>query len=88
MEKYVPNQQTILVANPNYWAQNLNINYVLQPAHIHEIIINYKTDELTRELDLENGEAQAAVINFGSVSDVLSTGLARLRTKLGPFWLD
>jgi peptide/nickel transport system substrate-binding protein len=68
----VPNQYTILVANPNYWAQNITNIPLLQPASIKEIIINYKTDELTRELDLESGKAQGAIISFNDLKDVVN----------------
>ena len=73
MKVYVPNQYLILEANPHYWAQNLNINYVTQPTRIGQITINYKGTELTRELDLESNAAQASVVNFQSVSNVLKT---------------
>jgi ABC-type transport system substrate-binding protein len=44
---------------------------MLRPAHIKTIIINYKTDELTRELDLENSKVQAAIINFPGIANVM-----------------
>jgi ABC-type transport system substrate-binding protein len=72
--QYVPNAYTELVANPNYWAQNLpasQSNYILAPAKIHEILINYKTDELTRSEDLEGGAAQAAITSFDDIPNVL-----------------
>jgi peptide/nickel transport system substrate-binding protein len=73
---WIPNQYLILVANPHYWAQNITSSdkgyLILQPAHIHEIVINYKTDELTRSLDVESNKAQAAIITFNDVKNVLS----------------
>jgi peptide/nickel transport system substrate-binding protein len=78
VQAFVPNQYVILVANPNYWAQNISSSdrgyLVLQPPHIHRIVINYKTDELTRSLDLESGKAQAAIIAFNDIKNVLSSG--------------
>ncbi len=69
----IPNSYSILVANPDYWAQNLTTtNLVLEPAKISMITINYKTDELTRSLDLESNGAQASIITFNSLSQVLS----------------
>lgn len=72
----IPNQYAILVANPHYWAQNITGNIFLQPAKIKEIMINYKTDELTRELDLENNRAQGAIIAFNDIKSVLNSSSA------------
>lgn len=73
---WVPNQYLILVANPHYWAQNITSTdkgyLILQPAHISKVVINYKTDELTRSLDLESNKAQAAIITFNDVKSVLA----------------
>ena len=72
--QYVPNEYTTMVANPHYWAQNLTAaesNYILAPAKIHEITINYKTDELTRTEDLEGGESQAAIVSFDDIPNVV-----------------
>ncbi|MGA2665377.1 MAG: ABC transporter substrate-binding protein [Nitrososphaerales archaeon] len=72
--QYVPNEYTEMVANPNYWAQNLpasQSNYVIAPAKIHEILINYKTDELTRSEDLEGGQSQASIASFDDIPNVL-----------------
>ncbi len=69
----VPNQYTILVANPHYWAQNITGIPLLQPASIKQITINYKTDELTRELDLETNKAQGAIISFNDLSHVMNS---------------
>lgn len=72
-QSYVPSQYNILVANPNYWAQNLSgsdTNFVLQPAKISKVIINYKLDELTRSLDLETGKSQGSIITFDDIARV------------------
>jgi peptide/nickel transport system substrate-binding protein len=69
--QYVPNQYAILVANPNYWAQNQSTNFFTAPPHIEKVIIYYKTDELTRVLDLESNKAQAAIITFNDIKNVL-----------------
>ena len=45
---FVPNQYTILVSNPNYWAQNITGNYILARGAISQITLSYKVDELTR----------------------------------------
>jgi len=71
---YVPNQYTTMVANPHYWAQNLTAsqsNYIIEPAKIHQITINYKTDELTRTEDLEGGQAQAADVSLDDIPNVV-----------------
>ena len=76
MQVWVPNQYSILVANPHYWAQNVTSAdkgyLVLQPAHIPKVVINYKTDELTRSLDLESDRAQASIIAFNDLKNVMS----------------
>jgi len=70
----VPNSYATLIANPHYWAQNLtNTNLVLEPAKIPLVTINYKTDELTRSLDVTNNVAQASIITFNDLSHVLSS---------------
>ena len=75
VQTYVPNQYTLLIANPNYWAQNITDgNFMTQVARYKEVLINYKTDELTRELDVESGKAQASVIALSDIDNVLKTG--------------
>lgn len=81
---WVPNQYAILVANPHYWAQNITSNFVLQPARIPKVVINYKTDELTRSLDLESNKAQAAIITFNDISNVLSADKNLYIPNTGP----
>jgi peptide/nickel transport system substrate-binding protein len=71
-QTFVPNQYTILVKNPNYWGVNYTDNLILKPAAIPKIVINYKTDELTRTLDLENNKAQVSIVTFNDVKNVLS----------------
>ena len=46
---------------------------MLRPATIKQITINYKTDELTRELDLESNKAQGAIISFNDLKDVVNS---------------
>jgi ABC-type transport system substrate-binding protein len=72
MKEYVPNQYTILVENPNYWAQNLSESFIFHAAHIPEVIINYKPDELTRVLDAESNRAQVAIIAFTDLDSALA----------------
>lgn len=81
---FIPNQYTILVSNTNYWAKNITGNYLLAPGSIPKIILNYKTDELTRSLDLENDRAQGAIITFNDVSNVLSASKNLYMPSLGP----
>ena len=86
-QTYVPNQYAILVANPNYWAQNLtasDTNFVLQPAKIPKVVINYKGDELTRTLDIETNKAQAAIVAFNDVPSVLKNDQNLYIPDLGP----
>ncbi len=70
----VPNQYTVLVANPHYWAQNITGNFILQPAIIPKITIYYKTDELTRILDLENNRVQGGIVAFNDLNSTLADG--------------
>lgn len=70
---WIPNQYAILVANPHYWAQNITNNFMLAPAHIPKIVINYKTDELTRSLDLQSNKAQGSIITFNNIPSVLAS---------------
>jgi ABC-type transport system substrate-binding protein len=88
VQTWIQNQYSILVANPHYWAKNItnfgaNARF-LQVPPIKKIIINYKTDELTRSLDLENGKVQAATISFNDINQVLkaSTQIAIPNTGL------
>ncbi len=75
VQTYIPNQYTLLVANPNYWAQNITDgNFMTHVARYSKVLINYKTDELTRELDVESNKAQASVIALSSITNVLKTG--------------
>lgn len=75
MQSYVPDQYVILVANPDYWAQDLTSserNFMLQAPNIATIVINYKADELTRALDLNNNRAQASVLLYSDIDSVLA----------------
>jgi peptide/nickel transport system substrate-binding protein len=49
--------------NPTYWGDNLTAaqiaeNPILDPGHVKNVIINYKTDDLARYTDLSTGAAQ------------------------------
>jgi len=84
---YVYDEYAKLVANPNYWAQNLTsseTNIFLQPAKIPEVIVNYKTDELTRSLDVESSTAQAVAITFDDIKKVLADCANCYVANLGP----
>ena len=69
---YVVNQYLELIANPHYWGQNMTNNLVLEPAKIPTVLIQYKTDELTRTEDLETGKVQGAIVSFNDISSVVS----------------
>jgi ABC-type transport system substrate-binding protein len=84
VQTYVPSQYVILVANPNYWAQNITDNFMLHPARIPKVVINYKTDELTRALDVETGKAQASVISFNDIKNVLAANSSLYIPNFGP----
>ncbi|HXX72837.1 MAG TPA: ABC transporter substrate-binding protein [Candidatus Acidoferrales bacterium] len=72
-QTYVTNEYIILIANPHYWAENLTgsqTNFYIEPAKIPRVVVNYKTDELTRALDLEKGYSQASIISFDDLQKV------------------
>jgi len=75
VDRAVPDQYVVLVANPHYWAQNIAEDdpgyFALRPARIPKITVNFKPDELTRELDLQKNLAQAAVIAWPDIPRLL-----------------
>jgi len=87
MQTWIQNQYAILVANPNYWAKNLTglgpSARFLQVPPVRQITLNYKTDELTRSLDLEKGNVQAATISFNDISNVLKAATSAYIPHLG-----
>ncbi len=84
-QTYIPNDYSLLIANPHYWAQNISGNYLLQPSRIQRVIIYYKPDELDRALDLQSGKVQAAVISFSDVQALLAASNKTLYVpNLGP----
>jgi peptide/nickel transport system substrate-binding protein len=77
VQTYIPDEYAVLVANPHYWAQNLptsdpSYNYFTRPARIQKVIFNFKTDELTRALDIESDRAQIGIIQFPDIKNVLA----------------
>jgi len=85
VSQYIPDEYAVLIANPNYWAQNItNYNYFDRPARIPKIIENFKTDPLTRDLDLDSGRANIAVIQYQDVSQVLSSNSSVYIPNWGP----
>ena len=81
---YVPNQYAVLEANPHYWAQNMTSNFYLQPAVIPQVMINFKPDELTRILDLENDRAQGGIVAFNDVNKTLQADSQLTVPNIGP----
>lgn len=56
--------------NPNYWGKNLTsaeiqANPLVDPGHVKNVVINYKTDDLARFTDLSTGAVQIAAILSG-----------------------
>ncbi len=84
MQSYVTNQYSLMVANPHYWAQNMTSNLVLEPAKIQKVLINYKTDEFVRELDVESGKVQASIVSFSDAKSVLRQNSSTYVPNLGP----
>ena len=69
-------QNIILVKDPNYWGNNLpatQANAEITPAILDKVVINYKTNELTRELDLKSGNVQSAYIGYTHLADINGT---------------
>jgi peptide/nickel transport system substrate-binding protein len=83
MQTWVPNQYAILVKNPNYWAENYTNNLILKPGTIPEIIINYKTDELTRALDVETNKTQGSIVTFNDIGNVLNSSKSLYIPNIG-----
>jgi peptide/nickel transport system substrate-binding protein len=53
--------------SPNYWGNSLtpaqvSANPILDPGHVHKVIIQYKPDDVARYTDLSTGVAQVAAI--------------------------
>jgi peptide/nickel transport system substrate-binding protein len=85
VKTYLPNQYVILIANPHYWAQSITDgNFMTRPGSIPTIIINYKTDELTRTLDIESGKVQATVVTYSDANNVLKAGTNLYVPNFGP----
>lgn len=85
VSQYTPEEDAVLIANPHYWAQNLaNPNYFERPARIPEVIENFKTNPLTRDLDLDSGKVNIAVIQFPDISTVLSSNSTLYIPNWGP----
>ncbi len=84
VSSYVPNQYAVLEANPHYWAQNMTSNFYLQPAVIPQVMINFKPDELTRILDLENDRAQGGIVAFNDVNKTLQADSQLTVPNIGP----
>ena len=63
--------------NPDYWGRNLTLqqisaNPILDPGHVKNAIIYYKTDDLARYTDLSTGAAQIAAINTPNFNRILA----------------
>ncbi|HYB84899.1 MAG TPA: ABC transporter substrate-binding protein [archaeon] len=66
----------ILTKNPTYWGNNLaqsNMNAEVAPAKLDKVIIYYKADDLTRELDIKSGAVQSAYVDYSRLGDVNGT---------------
>jgi len=71
-QAYVVNQYTLMIANPHYWGQSMTSNLILEPAKIPQVLIQYKTDELTRTEDLQSAKVQSSIVSFNDIKNVLS----------------
>jgi ABC-type transport system substrate-binding protein len=63
--------------NPNYWGKNLNASEIagdvlLDPGHVTNVIIYYKSDDIARFTDLKNGAAQIAAIQAADWAAVMT----------------
>ncbi|MDT7863289.1 MAG: ABC transporter substrate-binding protein [Vulcanisaeta sp.] len=59
LAQYIPGEEIVLTANPNYWAAKNPPNFMLTPAHIKNIVIKYYTSFDEEILALKTGAAQA-----------------------------
>ena len=65
-----------LAKNPTYWGANLaesQLNSEISPAKLDKVIVYYKGNQLTRELDLKSGKVQSAYIAYSRLGDVNGT---------------
>ena len=63
--------------NPTYWGRNLTSaqiagDVLLDPGHVPNVIVNYKSDDLSRYTDVSTGTAQIAAIEAADWSLVTS----------------
>jgi len=62
-----PNEYVEFSQNPNYWGRSLNSSEIasnpyLDPGHVNNVIVYYKTDDVSRYTDLATNAAQIATI--------------------------
>ncbi|MGA3407102.1 MAG: ABC transporter substrate-binding protein [Candidatus Bathyarchaeia archaeon] len=63
--------------NPTYWGNNLSAdaiaqNPLLDPGHVKNVVVNYRSDDVVRYTDLANGVAQISAISSSNWNSVLS----------------
>jgi len=63
----VQNSYISFAQNPTYWGKNLTSaeiqgDVLLDPGHVANVVVNYKSDDLSRYTDLSTGSAQIAAI--------------------------
>jgi peptide/nickel transport system substrate-binding protein len=66
----------VLTKNPTYWGNNLaqsDLNEETAPAKLDKVVIYYKANQLTRELDIKSGKVQSAYVAYSRLSDVNGT---------------
>jgi peptide/nickel transport system substrate-binding protein len=66
----------VLSKNPTYWGNNLapsDLNEEIAPAKLDKVVIYYKGNQLTRELDLKSGKVQSAYMAYSRLGDVNGT---------------
>ena len=76
--KAVQNSYVQFAKNPYYWGANLTAaqlqaNPLLDPGHFANVIIYYKSDDLTRFLDLQNGVVQLSAIESSNWAAVTAS---------------
>jgi len=79
--------------NPSYWGDSLTpsqiaANPVLDPGHVKNVIIYYKSDDVARYTDLSTGAAQIVAIESADWNLVTSNPAKYAYTVLPPWSMD